>query len=106
MMVEKRFLGAIDQSSIPRAFRIAGALAAALALLMLARLTVYTVDPSRTSYSVVPVSQWEVRHSCATAYFMAAGLVRRVPNLYDLGLYAAPDDDPRLPRKPRTIGIF
>ena len=85
---------------------MAAAVAAAVAMLMLARVTVFIVDPSRPSYSVVPASEWEVHHSCFTAYYVAADIVRRVPNIYDLSLYAAPDDDPQRPRKPRTIGIF
>jgi len=105
-IVTRSFKDVRSPLSFSRSTVIACAMAAALATLLLARLTVYIVDPSRTPYSVVPVSEWEVRHSCATAYYMASDLVRRVPNLYDLGLYAAPDDDPRLPRKPRTIGIF
>ena len=47
-----------------------------------------------------------MRHSCLTAYFVAADIVRRVPNVYSLTIYAAPDDDPSKPRKPRTMGVF
>jgi alpha-1,2-mannosyltransferase len=102
----KRFLPSVDQPSIPRALRIAGALAATLALLILARLTIFITDPSKPSYSVVPASGWEVHHSCATAYYVAADIARDVPNLYDLAIYAARDNDPRAPRTPRRIGLF
>ena len=37
---------------------------------------------------------------------MAARVVTNVPNVYDLSIYAAPDDDHSGPRKPRTIGPF
>ena len=80
--------------------------AAVVALIFISRLTVFMVDPSRTAYSTVPSSDWEVRHSCLTAYFVAGDVVRRTPNVYDTSLYAAPDDDPRKPRRPQTIGIF
>ena len=54
----------------------------------------------------MPSSDFEVRHSCLTAYFVAADVVRRTPNIYDTALYAAPDDDPTKPRKPQMMGIF
>lgn len=101
-----RFVPSAGAGSSSRGLRVAAAVAAAVALLMLARVTVFIVDPSRPSYSNLPASQWEVHHSCFTAYYVAADIVRRVPNIYDLSLYAVPDDDPQRPRTPRTIGIF
>jgi len=79
---------------------------ALVGLVVLTRLTLFMVDSSRTSYSVMPSSVFEVRHSCLTAYYVAADVVTRVPDVYALTIYAAPDDDPRLPRKPRTMGLF
>jgi alpha-1,2-mannosyltransferase len=106
LVVWKRFARSIDWAAAPRVFSAASAVAAVVAVVMLARLTVFIVDPSRPSYSVLPGSEWEVRHSCLTAYFVAADIVRRVPNVYSLTIYAAPDDDPSKPRKPRTMGVF
>jgi hypothetical protein len=82
---------------------IAGAIAAAI---LLSRLTVFMVDPARTSWSTVPASDWELRHSCLTAYYVAAGVVRGHPNVYDESLYALPGGNPNLPRKPQMLGIF
>ena len=102
----KRFASSIDWAASSRALIFASAAAAVVTVVMLTRLTVFIVDPSRPSYSVLPESEWEVRHSCLTAYFVAADIVRRVPNVYDLSIYAAPDDDLTKPRKPRMMGPF
>jgi alpha-1,2-mannosyltransferase len=105
-IVWKRFASSIDWSASSRALTFASAAAAVVAVVVLARMAVFIVDPSRPSYSVLPESEWEVRHSCLTAYFVAADIVRRVPNVYDLSIYAAPDDDLSKPRKPRMMGPF
>ena len=96
----------IDVGGCSRAFLAVSLVAAVLALVLISRLTVFMIDPARTGYSTVPSSDFEVRHSCLTAYFVAADVVRRTPNVYDTTLYAAPDDDPTKPRKPQTMGIF
>jgi alpha-1,2-mannosyltransferase len=80
--------------------------AAVASVVLLARLSVFIVDPSQVSYSTVPSSNWEVRHSCLTAYFVAADVVRHTPNIYDPSLYAAPGDDPNRPRTPRRMDGF
>jgi alpha-1,2-mannosyltransferase len=96
----------LDVSGCSRAFLGVSLVAAVLALILVSRLTVFMIDPARTGYSTVPSSDFEVRHSCLTAYFVAADVVRRTPNVYDTTLYAAPDDDPTKPRKPQMMGIF
>jgi hypothetical protein len=96
----------IDVGGCSRALLAVSLAAAVLALALLSRLTVFMIDPARTGYSIVPSSDFEVRHSCLTAYFVAGEVVRRTPNVYDTALYAAPDDDPTKPRKPQTMGIF
>jgi alpha-1,2-mannosyltransferase len=96
----------IDLSGWPRGFLAVSLVGAVVALVLLSRLTVFMTDPARTAYSTLPSSDWEVRHSCVTAYFVAGNVVRRTPNVYDSALYAAPDDDPTKPRKPQAIGIF
>jgi len=96
----------IDVGGCSRAFLAVSLVAAVLALVLISRLTVFMIDPARTGYSTVPSSDFEVRHSCLTVYFVAADVVRRTPNVYDTTLYAAPDDDPTKPRKPQTMGIF
>ena len=96
----------IDVSGCSRAFLTVSLVAAVLALVFVSRLTVFMIDPGPHGYSTVPSSDFEVRHSCLTAYFVAADVVRRTPNVYDTALYAAPDDDPTKPRKPQMMGIF
>ncbi|HET8946647.1 MAG TPA: glycosyltransferase family 87 protein [Candidatus Polarisedimenticolia bacterium] len=97
---------ALDPSAAPRSLRLAGGAAAALALVALARLAVFAVDPSRTGFSAVPNSDWEVRHSCLTAYAVAARVAGTGANVYDDALYSLPDESPSAPRRPRMMGPF
>ena len=92
--------------SCPRALKIVAFIAAVLALVALARLSVFMVAPSQVGYSSVPSSNWELRHSCLTAYFIAGKAVSSQPNVYSDSLYTAPDDDPTKIRKPLTLGAF
>jgi hypothetical protein len=75
-------------TSRERVIRVVGFLFAALAAVQVVRLTVFSVDPSRTGAAVYPFDQFYVQHSCLSAYFQAAKLGQaRVPNLYDETLY-------------------
>ncbi|MBI1797406.1 MAG: DUF2029 domain-containing protein [Candidatus Eisenbacteria bacterium] len=96
----------LDEAACSRGLRIVAAVAAIAALVQLARLTVFMVDPSRPGWSSVPSSDWEVRHSCLSAYFVAARAADHVPNVYADSLYSARDDDPAAVRKPLMIGPF
>lgn len=96
----------IDPAACPRALRVVAAVATAGALVQLARLTVFAVAPAAGGYSWNPGSEWELRHSCATAYFVAAEAADKTPDFYDDALYTAPDDDPARPRKGRRLGRF
>ena len=72
-----------------RLIRVFGLLFAALAAVQVGRLTEFALDPSRTTVAVYPFDQFYVRHSCLSAYFLAAKLGRaRVSNLYDRAHYA------------------
>jgi alpha-1,2-mannosyltransferase len=95
-----------DWSGCSRAFLGVTAVAAILGVVALSWLTVFMIDSTKTSNSTVPSSDWELRHSCLTAYFVAADVVRRHPNVYDESLYAAPGGDPTRPRKPQMLGMF
>jgi len=76
-------------TSRERVIRVVGFLFAGLATVQVVRLTVFSVDPSRTGAAVYPFDQFYVQHSCLSAYFQAAKLGQaRVPNLYDETLYA------------------
>jgi alpha-1,2-mannosyltransferase len=96
----------LDESAVPRALRILGAVAMVLALVQLGRLTVFMVDPSRADCSFFPSSSWEVKHSCLTAYHVAAQASGEGRNVFDPALYNAPDDDPTRQRRPATLGQF
>lgn len=101
----KRPLVPLDEAACTPALKIVSALATAGALVQLARLAVFTIDASQVAYSSVPSSNWEVRHSCLSAYFIA-GQAASTRSVYDESLYSMPDDDPTKIRKPRHIGPF
>jgi len=56
---------ALDPVACSRGLKIASGLATLVALVLLARLTVFKVDPSQVRCSFMPTSKWEVEHSCA-----------------------------------------
>lgn len=95
-----------DASAVSRGLVIVSAIATIGALLAFGRMSVFMVDPSRVDSSFIPSSEWEYRHSCATAYFVAARAASTSSNVYEQSLYTARDDDPNKPRKPQTIGPF
>ena len=96
----------LDEAASSRGLKIVAVVATIAALVQLGRLAVFMVDPSRPAYSSVPSSDWEVRHSCLSAYFVAARAANQVPNIYADSLYTSPDDDPATPHKARMIGPF
>lgn len=96
----------IDDAACTRSLKIVSALGAALALVQLVRLAVFMVAPERVGSSWLPSSEWEIRHSCVSAYYVAAKSAGEGANIYDDSLYTAPDDDPRAPRKARMLGPF
>src|SRR5262245_21365476 len=103
----KRSPVALDPAACSKGLKILSAAATVLALFQLVRLTVFTVDPSQVSYSTIASSDWEVQHSCLSAYFVAAEAADSVGDVYMNSLYSAPDDDPTtFPRKARMLGPF
>src|SRR6267142_1659895 len=96
----------LDAAACSRGLKIVSGLATLVALVQLARLAVFMVDPSQVGYSFLPTSKWEVEHSCLSAYFVAAQASSSTSNLYDDSLYSMPDDDPSGLRKARMIGPF
>ncbi len=96
----------LDESAAPRAMKIFSGIATLLALVVLGRLAVFMVAPSHPEYSSMPSSQWEVRHSCVSAYWVAAKAASATPNIYSDSLYTAPDDDLTKPRKALRLGPF
>ncbi len=97
---------ALDEAACSPGLKTIAGVATLVALVQLARLAVFTVDASQVGCSAVPASDWEVRHSCLSAYFVAGQAAPSTPNIYDDSLYTAPDDDPTRPRKPLLIGPF
>ena len=95
-----------DESACSRLFKVVSALAALGAVLALARLSVFMIDPSKPAYSFFPGSKWEVEHSCLTAYSVAAQAASTKQDIYDDALFTASDDDPAKPRKPLKLGAF
>ena len=96
----------LDPGACSRGLKIASAVATVVALVLLARLAVFMIDPSRVGCSIVPSSEWEVRHSCLTAYYVAAQASATQPDVYDDSLYSLPGADPAGLRKPRMLGPF
>jgi alpha-1,2-mannosyltransferase len=88
------------------AFRLVCGVATVAALVQLARLAVFIVWPGQIAYSQFPTSDWEIRHSCLTAYFVAAEALPTTPNVWDDALYSLPGGDPTALRRPRMMGPF
>ncbi len=101
-----RPLLAIDDSAASRGLKIVSGLATVAALVQLAVLTVFMIAPAQTAYSTIPGSAWELRHSCLTAYFVAAEAAGRGADIFDASLYTAPDDTGTGQRKARMLGPF
>ncbi len=97
---------ALDDGACSPGLKVVALLSTLAALGMLARQTVFTVDPVRVSYSLVPSSDWEARHSCLSAYAVAAEAASAHRNVYDDALYSMSDDDPTKLRKARDLGPF
>src|SRR5512132_3893124 len=95
-----------DEQAAPRGMKILSGVMTIVALLELARLTVFMVSPAQVGYSTVPQSGWEIRHSCLSAYFVAGEAVGRGADAYDDALYNAPEDTGVGQRKARMLGPF
>jgi hypothetical protein len=96
----------VPSSAAARSLLVLSGLATLVALVVMGRLTVFMADDARPSFSTFPSSGWEVRHSCVSAYFVAAGAARDGRSVYRDELYTAPDDDGKGVRKPLMLGRF
>jgi len=106
VLVLRRPIVALDEAACSPPLRIVAGVATPLALVLLARLAVFMVDPSQVGYSSIPNSTWEAQHSCLSAYYVSAVAASSTPNIYDDSLFTMPDDDPNQPRKARSLGPF
>jgi hypothetical protein len=105
-LVITRPVVALDEAAGSRGLKILSGAASVVALVQLARLAVFMIDPSQINYSFVPSSKWEVEHSCLSAYFVSAQASSSGQNIYDDALFTMPDDVPTQPRKARMLGAF
>ncbi len=104
--VAKHPIVPIDEAACSRGLEILSGVATLAALVVLARLAVFMVDPSKTACSFLPSSRWEVEHNCLTAYFVSAQAASTTQDIYDDALFTSPDDVPTKPRKPLMLGPF
>jgi hypothetical protein len=105
-LVMTRPIVLLDEAACSRGLKILSGVASVVALVQLARLAVFMIDPSQINYSFVPSSKWEVEHSCLSAYFISAQAPSSGQDIYDDALFTMPDDDPSQIRKARTLGPF
>jgi hypothetical protein len=71
-----------------RVLTIAVMLVAAVAIVQIARESVFMADSTKPAYSVIPGDPWRVEHSCMSAYFEAARFAQAsTENLYDQTRY-------------------
>jgi hypothetical protein len=70
------------------ALTIAAVIVSGVAIVQIARESVYMADSTQPAYSVVPSDPWRVEHSCMSAYFEAARFAQAgSENVYDPALY-------------------
>lgn len=102
----RRRVAALDEAAAGRGLLVLSGVATVAAILQLVRLTVFTVAPTRDHFALVPSSSFSRQHYCGTAYFVAGGVAREAPNVYDNAIYDRPDSVVTAQRKPRTIDGF
>jgi hypothetical protein len=97
-----------DQRAVSRALKIISGVATLGALVQLARLCVFMINPAEVGYAIGPLRGpgLVVGHSCVSAYFVAAQSVSTVPDVYSVDLYSLPTERPDAVRKPKRIGSF
>ena len=96
----------VPVTRFPRALSALSALATIAALVQLGLLTVFMIDSTKVAYSTVPGSAWAVRHSCLTAYHIAADALGRGEDIFAASLYNDPSDTGVGPRRQRKLGPF
>ena len=96
------------EGASPSALKFISGLATIVALIQLARLCVFIVNPAAVGYAIGPSHGpgLPITHSCLSAYYVAARSVTTVPNVYAYELYSFPAQSPTELRKPRPIGSF
>src|ERR1700748_2462946 len=85
----------LDEGANSRALNIISGLATLAVLFQLVRLCVFIVNPAEVGCAVSPSRGLglQAKHSCLSAYYVAAKSVATVPNIYAWELYSFPDAD-------------
>jgi alpha-1,2-mannosyltransferase len=98
----------LDEAAASGALKIISGLATVAALVELARVCVFIVNPAAVGWAIGPSrgQGLTVNHSCVSAYYVAARSAATVPNVYAYELYSFPAESPTSRRKPRTIEMF
>jgi glycosyl transferase family 87 len=92
--VSRPLASALEPASGARVLVVATALFAAVAIVQIARVSVFMADPARVDYSYNPADRWRTAHCCLTAYAEATRFATEGSrNIYDMELY-----------EPRTLG--
>ena len=89
---------------VPRAFRLTFAAGAILVLAQLAVLGTFIIDPNVATWPASVARPWQSRHSCVSAYWVAARQSLTAPDLYLESVYR-PAIRPDVPRRP-NLGPF
>ncbi|HEY1966063.1 MAG TPA: glycosyltransferase family 87 protein, partial [Acidobacteriaceae bacterium] len=97
-----------DEEAVSRPLKVVSGVATIAALLQLARLCVFIVNPAAVGYAIGPLRGpgLPVTHSCVSAYFVAAQSVPTVPDVYREELYSLASERPDAIRKAKRIGSF
>jgi alpha-1,2-mannosyltransferase len=98
----------LNEGASSGGLNVISGLATIAALIQLARLCVFIVNPAAVGYAIGPSRGpgLTINHSCLSAYYVAARSVTTVPNVYAYELYSFPAESPTAIRRPRPIGSF
>lgn len=98
----------IQNEAAPRGLKLLSAVAAVAALVQLARVCIFIVNPALTAYAFTPARGLGLppEHSCFSAYFVAAHAAPSAPNIYADELYSQPAVSKTAPRKPLRLASF
>jgi alpha-1,2-mannosyltransferase len=97
-----------EKEAVSRTLMVVTGVATIAALLQLARLCVFIVNPAAVGYAMGPLRGpgLTFTHSCVSAYFVAAQSVPTVPDVYAQELYSLPSERPDAIRTAKRIGSF
>ena len=99
---------ALNEAASSRTLKVISVLATIAMIVQLTRLCVFIVNPAAVGYALGPSrgQGLTIKHSCLSAYYVAARSVAMVPNVYAYELYSFPAESPTAVRRPRPIESF